>query len=450
MLPATRCFVLALSAVLLAACGRRAPIEHATPDACTLVAGTAAADTVTIGLSEEVEPAHAPVPAGDDERLVFGTIYSTLVNLDCEGALRPGLAESWSHKGEPGTWTLRLRADASFWDGSPVTAHRVRDSWVGGGSVRSHPWSSAIVSAIAADDRTLILSLRQPGPAGLRALADPRLAVVRGLRGAWPIGAGAYGLAGADSELVRALPVMGMSRDPLPVLNFVTAGQDPRDLLDRRVDLMVTRAPETLDYARRLLEYRVHPLPWDRVYVLAVPSRVGGNTAPMVSGVGVQLASDVIRADARPADGTYWWNDPSSCGSASERSRPVGIAAVPRIVFPEGDATARVIAERVVALLRGGGLAEVVPAVASLRRSELTAVGASATRSPAVAFVMALPARVLDTCMAFAEIEAGTSWIRAANAAAVLVPLVETRPSLIVRDGAAGVSLGFDGAVLLK
>ena len=56
----------------------------ANPSSACLVTehGAAAADTVSIMLSQPVNPAHAPLPANDAEALVFRQLYETLVRVD--------------------------------------------------------------------------------------------------------------------------------------------------------------------------------------------------------------------------------------------------------------------------------------------------------------------------------------------------------------------------------
>jgi hypothetical protein len=462
MRPAIRHSALALYALALAGCARGPTLEPTGADPCVLVAGVPLADTVTVGLAGEVDPRHAPVPLADAEGLLFGTVYSTLVVVDCEGAVRPGLAESWT-AGDAGTrWTFRMRADATFWDGSPVTAGAVRESWSARSFESFQPWADSLSTSVtAADARTLIVSLRHRGEAALRALADPRLAVTGGTSGPWPIGAGPYGVSHLDQGSFIARPVRGMSRDPLPVLRFMPAGRDPRDLLDRRVDLLATRAPEVIDYGMRLPEYRVLPLPWDRVYVLVAPSRLGGAGEMVDPALSAQLAADVIRDEARPARDAYWWADVAACGPP--RLLPVSLpdTLAPQLVYPDGDPVARVIAERLVALARAGELTEFVPALgmpalSRLPATALSAVGAPAGRlydvrtwPPSAALVIALPARTLDPCTSLEELRRRLGSLTPLAIQRVVVPLVETRRSLILREGMAGVALGWDGAPVL-
>ena len=49
-------------------------------------------------------------------------VAETLVTTDKEGALVPGLAESWTASQDGLVWTFKLRGNAQFHDGTPVTA----------------------------------------------------------------------------------------------------------------------------------------------------------------------------------------------------------------------------------------------------------------------------------------------------------------------------------------
>jgi peptide/nickel transport system substrate-binding protein len=55
-------------------------------------------------------------------------LYSHLCMPDGNGDLQPDLAVAWSHSPDHRTWTIRLRQDARFHDGTPVTAADVNAS----------------------------------------------------------------------------------------------------------------------------------------------------------------------------------------------------------------------------------------------------------------------------------------------------------------------------------
>ena len=60
---------------------------------CALIAD--AGDAIqTVAIGDRVDPANAPRPSNDGERLVFRQIYETLVTADCHGRAMPGLAAS--------------------------------------------------------------------------------------------------------------------------------------------------------------------------------------------------------------------------------------------------------------------------------------------------------------------------------------------------------------------
>ena len=74
-----------------------------------------AAAELVFALTEEVDPAHAPLPHNLAERVVFRNLYETLLQVDCTGALKPGLAVAWERRNGGTTWVLRLRPGAVFW-----------------------------------------------------------------------------------------------------------------------------------------------------------------------------------------------------------------------------------------------------------------------------------------------------------------------------------------------
>ncbi|HZH79676.1 MAG TPA: ABC transporter substrate-binding protein, partial [Gemmatimonadales bacterium] len=150
------------------------PVAGAAPSdtSCTLAAGPVVArDTVTLAVTAPVDPAHAPLPRNDAERLVFAQLYESLLRLDCQGRTLPGLAKSWSQDGD--RWTFTLREDARFWDGAPVTALDVVGAW------RSRDSSLARAATIAGD-HTLSVGRRAGGlDLPIQLFADPALSITK-------------------------------------------------------------------------------------------------------------------------------------------------------------------------------------------------------------------------------------------------------------------------------
>jgi peptide/nickel transport system substrate-binding protein len=128
-----------------------------------LAAGPAVADDIVRIASSypttTLDPARSAA-AGNIE--TFGQLYARLLRRGADGALEPGLAESWAVSDDGKTVTLSLR-DAKFSDGSPITAHDVVFSLL---RVRDLPDSAysaplqQMADAKATDDKTVVVTLK--------------------------------------------------------------------------------------------------------------------------------------------------------------------------------------------------------------------------------------------------------------------------------------------------
>src|SRR5262245_5728638 len=45
----------------------------------------------SVALADRIDPANAPYPTNESERLLFRQLYETLVRVDCDGHVAPGL-----------------------------------------------------------------------------------------------------------------------------------------------------------------------------------------------------------------------------------------------------------------------------------------------------------------------------------------------------------------------
>lgn len=399
---------------LLAACpGPRAgappaPSEAAS-ESCLLSTGavTDRAPTITIGLTDPVDPRHAPIPQNDAERLVFRHLYETPVRIDCEGHVIPALAQSWVRDDGGRRWTFRLREDAQFWDGAPVTS---RDLVFGRGG--------AGYTLGAPETRVVTMMLARQSDDVPPVLGDAALAVAKAAPDtSWPIGTGAYWATSATTtaQEIRA----HSSRGDTLVFRFAASG-DARDLLDGGVDLLVTRDRALRDYAATLRDFTVVALPWDRTYVY-VTGEDGGTRLD-----GLEQA---VRAEARRAEGEGWWRDLRACGSG-QGSPPAAPTGPRRILYARGDPTARELAGRLAALTR---------ATASARSRDDLAAAVAAGKDHG--YVIALPRGTADPCRATKDLL--PSWT------ATITALVDTRPTAIVRRGKARWTVDQDGTVHL-
>jgi hypothetical protein len=218
----------------------------------------------------------------------------------------------------------------------------------------------------------------------------------------------------------------------MPVLDVqITPDADPRDALDRRADLVVTRDPALVDYAASRPELATFPLPWSRTYVLLQPAgaeMIGGN--PYDEALRQSLARDAVHAEARPAEPPFWWTRPDcTLDSASV----VVLPKSPVIAYTRGDAVARGLAERIVALAAPGS---------QLRTAGLDAAEfAGAIRGGReLGYIIGLPSRTLAPCRDSAALPRGSR----------IQPLIDTRAHAIVRRGSPDLTVDWDGTVRIR
>lgn len=481
-----RILVVAAGIPVLAAACAAAPEPSAGPGArpeCELIPGPAWGGVLDVYAPGGIRMAVAPVPTTPAERIAFRHLYETLLRVDCTGTRHPGLAESWTSERGGRTWRLTIRAGATFWDGTRVRAEDLIASWAarpssGHGTpvdASAAPERSRFRAAVAAsteavDERTLRIELDRPSAVPPAWLADPALAVVaQRPTGAWPVGTGSWrlhpdallpadGRGSSSADRIVAWPEGWTPGDRRPVLHFLAdSNRDPREILDAGEDLVVTDDPAVLAYAATLPSVRILPLPWDRTYVLlsesGAPAREADGADQALREV---LARDAVRADARPSvlsGGTEAGTGPGpACESvaAPVASGPGGKPPAPppageggRIVYPRGDATARDLAERLVALAASGPGPAVPVWVTHLPRVAEglsdAAFAEALRRRSGTAFVFPQPSESALPC-AFL-IGSGPGWM--------LRPLVDGRSHLIAGDDIAGLALDGDDTLLL-
>jgi hypothetical protein len=405
----------------------------------------------TVALSERVDAASAPRPSNESERLVFRQVYETLVRVDCDGHVLPALAASWRRSVDGRTWIVTLRSDAQFSDGDPVTASSVLAGWSrdgAGGELRPNV-SRLVQSIVSIDGNTLAITLRSPRADMPLGLAHADLAIAKPVQGSlWPLGTRGKRLT-ADGENLLVTSTTGDS----PSLQFVVSPGDVRDLLDKGVDLLVTREPAALDYAATLTQFQSLPLAWQQIYVLLAPGRTRISPS-LPEGARQALAADAIRGEARGAEGPFWWQTLPDCEIADPQPR--GPSSGGRIVYDGRDSAARDLAERFVALAAasGSGPAALVDALFPDRAARSTQRAAGLTGEALVlarrrgidaAYIVAFDRRPLDPCRELQAVVEGAPWLDPETA----VPLVDTRLRAIVRRGRSGVDAEWDGGLLI-
>jgi hypothetical protein len=202
---------------------------------------------------------------------------------------------------------------------------------------------------------------------------------------------------------------------------------DPRDAIDRGIDLTVTRDPAVVEYVAERPELITYPLPWTLTYILLQPAGAKSITSDSPADtIGRSLARDAVRAFARPAESPFWTDSVAHC--AANQTAPA-VSHSSRVVYPGDDVVARGLAERVVALADDPELR-----TAPLDRSEFrTALQEGSER----AYVIPVPRRTMNPCRE----------VRGWPPAASLLPLIDTRSAAIVRSGSATLSVDWDGTL---
>jgi hypothetical protein len=237
-----------------------------------------------------------------------------------------------------------------------------------------------------------------------------------------------------------------MGRDAIGALVMRWAAPDPRDAIDEGFDVLVTRTPAISAYARASDATRIMPLPWDRVYLLLAPAPQEQARPRATYHLEGEFAAAAAGADARRPAEPYWWDIADCPLPATPR---VSDPNPPRrIVYRSGDVTARGLAERLVALAATGRLLPLVGRARSGLQPVAVGLDAEAFRRALrigadAGYVISAERRVLDACAAARESFATAPW------PGVLVPLVETRAHLVVRQGRGRVRVAWDGTPLI-
>ena len=335
----TRASLVLTAITLLAACQARKPLPAAV-EQCTVTSDAPQA-SISFAIPQNVVSGNAPAPRSNSERLVFRQLYQTLVEVDCTGAIVPMLAQRWEVSADRSVWRFHIREGVRFWDGSPVTARDVAESW----AIRSDS-VLPIAGINVLGERELQVTLRGP-ISGAERFADQSLAVARHVPGGWPLGTGSYrpepGGDGRSLEIVAVGTTAGPS-----AIRFRTM-VDARAALDAGVDAITTADPAAIDYARALRSYTVTPIGWNRTYVLGTHRMLPADSASAAApAADVSALREAVRAETRAAETPFWWQK-AECGPISFLPPRTNVRNR-NIVYPSSDAVARGIAERLVAL----------------------------------------------------------------------------------------------------
>ncbi len=431
---------------------------------CTPLPGEGHPAPIAILLTDSVSFDGAPGPANDSERLVFRQLYETLVSVDCTGELRPGLAESWSSSDSGKVWTFTLRDAAHFWDGTPILAADVKQSWIDAREKSDEapphlPWAwldPRTDSVVALDNRHLQIAGNARLGESPQLFADPLLAVVKPRDdGIGPLGSGPF-------QPIDLVAIEGGGRWDLTcaaaglrsgaehrILEFrIRPGMDPRDLQPGEPDALLVRDRSLVDYLVAAGSVDAVALGWDRLYLLLAPWAAGdsAHSAPnwLSAHDRAELAREVVVADAEPAESFDFADATGACLSLPPRHPvPVPRPAGNRIAYRDDDVDGRRLAERLAALAGMHDGMSPAPQAAGLSPAAFTS---SLEKGDDSAYVVRLDRRYASACLETGELLGNAPWLEPGESA---VALVRTRPTLVVRRGLIGIGVDYDGAVRL-
>lgn len=104
---------------------------------------------------------------GPDSTAVVDALFDSLTDVDVSGAPVPAAAGEWSHDERATTWTFRIRSDAAFHDGTPVTSTSFAVAWnrlVAGGAMGHLLRDVVGHGAVAAGSLDRMSGVRTPSP----------------------------------------------------------------------------------------------------------------------------------------------------------------------------------------------------------------------------------------------------------------------------------------------
>lgn len=122
-------------------------------------------ESLTVALAADVESLHPSDYSTNIESQILDQVYDTLLYMDMSGSKdpEPRLAETWDVSDDGMTYTFHLRKDATFHDGTPVTAQDVVFSLeLYQNSNYQNGYVDGLDSAESTDDYTVICHMQHP------------------------------------------------------------------------------------------------------------------------------------------------------------------------------------------------------------------------------------------------------------------------------------------------
>ncbi len=119
--------------------------------------------------------------SGDAEIAVLNAVYDYLIETDAAANLVPRLAASWDLSDDGLTYTLQIRDDATWHDGSAVTVDDVlwTIQWHQDSESTVASLLSSVESVAAGEGNSLVVSLSEPNPDFLYNLTDNKFVILK-------------------------------------------------------------------------------------------------------------------------------------------------------------------------------------------------------------------------------------------------------------------------------
>jgi peptide/nickel transport system substrate-binding protein len=122
--------LLSVIALLLAACSSPGGEPGTTgttddPGTDTTAPPTAAGGTVRVGYGGAPADLNPGLGVLVEDYIMYNLMYDSLATIDLDGNFQPELATEWSVSDDGLTWTLTIRDDSVFHDGTPLTVEDV-------------------------------------------------------------------------------------------------------------------------------------------------------------------------------------------------------------------------------------------------------------------------------------------------------------------------------------
>lgn len=185
---------------------------------------------LVLAINGEAEQGYDPILGwGEYGNPLF---QSTLLRRNADLQTTPDLAKSWTLSQDRKTWTLVIRDDARFSDGTPLTAADVAFTFNKAAQAGGAVDLTALEKAVAVDRRTLVMRLKEPRITfsenfyTLGIVPAKQYSETYGLN---PIGSGPYKLVRWDRGqqlIVTANPYYYGARPPFEKLTFLFTGED--------------------------------------------------------------------------------------------------------------------------------------------------------------------------------------------------------------------------------